>query len=134
MAGFVPLAAAAGLDETELLKDLDGEVVNEKKVENQPQFDATGYVKKEDLGRAVAESGIIDASIHDLDIEHQALTGQRLPGARALVEEAIKAGKQLTQYVAEKYNYADLRAKAQAAAIDKQVNDRVEAELHQAVL
>jgi hypothetical protein len=128
---FRTTAESMGLDANELLKDLDVTPVEDKNKpnQNQQQFDATGYVKKEDLGRAVAESGIIDASIHDLDIEHQALTGQRLPGARALVEEAIKANKPLTQYVAEKYNYADLRKKADDAAIAKRIEEGVQAEL-----
>lgn len=49
---------------------------------------------------------LIPATLADLEDKHRALFGTALPGKRQLVEEAMKAGKSLDAYAAEKFGFA----------------------------
>lgn len=115
LARLKALATANGLDENEVLKDIEVVPVPDKK-NDQQTVDTSGFVRKEDLQRGIAESALVDATIYDVASEYQELTGKPLRNAAELVSEAIRAQKPISQYVAEKFDFAKLRNdKAEAA-------------------
>lgn len=119
------LGVASGLSEEEVLRDLEVvEVPDDKKVQ---AVDTTGFLRKEDLQRGIAESALVDASIHDVATRHYELTGKPLRDAAGLVTEAIKAGKSITQYADEKFGFAKLETDQAAANIKKQIDDGIAA-------
>lgn len=108
MARLRSLAAANGLKEEDVLKDITVIPVTEKKPDTP---DMSGYIRKEDLNTAAIQSVLGDATIYDLAAEYQDLTGKPLRNTRELVAEAVKAGRNLQEYVAEKLQFSDLRQK-----------------------
>lgn len=118
------LAAANGLSEEEVLRDIEV-VVPEKKVETQ-QFDTSKFVSREDIQRGVIESALGEATIADISDELFTLTGKRF-NRREFVAGAVKAGKTLDQYAEETFGFTKLREDASKAAIDKQIADGVAA-------
>jgi len=128
------LAVANGLDENEVLRDIDTAVITPKKEEETvPNIDTSKFLTREDATRVMAESALIDASIHDIAMDYMELTGQPLKGAATLVQEALKAGKPLTQYAEEKFKFGELRAKRGEADIQKRIDEAVAAKTAQLV-
>ena len=124
------LAVANGLSEDEVLKDLDVVVAPTKK-EPVADFDTSQFVKRSEIQQTVAESALIDASIHDVAADYFELTGKPLRDASKLVQEAILAKKTISVYAAEKFGFAKLRSDQSEAAIQKRIDDGVEAKLTQ---
>lgn len=118
------LAAANGLSEEDVLKDLEVAPVEDKKVV--PTFDTSGFVKKEDIQRGVVESTLGEAIVADIADEVAALTGKRF-SRREFVMEAVKAGKTLDQYAEEKFGLAKLREDKANADIQKRIDDGIAA-------
>lgn len=121
------LAVANGLSEDEVLRDLDTTPVPEEK-KTVPEFDTSKFVTREQIAQTVAESALIDASIHDIAVEYHELTGKPLKDASKLVQEAIQARKPLGQYVAEKFKFAELKDARAKADIQRQIDEAVAAE------
>ncbi len=119
------LAVANGLNEEEVLRDIDVTPVVDKKVEN--TMDTSGFLRKEDLQRGIAESALVDASIHDVATEYLELTGKPLKGAADLVSEAIKAGKPIMQYANEKFQFDKLRKERDDRAYAERLKTDVDA-------
>lgn len=125
LARLKALATANGLDENEVLKDIEVAPVPEKKVES--TMDTSGFLRKEDLQRGIAESALVDATIYDVTSEYQELTGKPLRNAAELVAEAIKANKPISQYVAEKFDFAKLRHDREEAAYKERLKQDTDA-------
>jgi hypothetical protein len=127
------LAIANGLDENEVLKDIEAPPnPNPQNSQNPPQnppLDTTKFVTKDDMIRGVRESALVDATIYDLGNEHQALFGKPLPNAAQLVAEAVQAGKPLRTFWEEKYKVPEKRNELQEASIQERIKAGVEAEL-----
>lgn len=121
------LAVANGLPENEVLEGLDTVIVptEEKKV---PDFDTSKFVTRDQIAQTVAESALIDASIHDVAAEYFDLTGKPLRDASKLVQEAIAARKPIGQFAAEKFGFAKLKEDRANADIQKRIDDAVLAE------
>lgn len=119
------LAAANGLNEEDVLKDIEVTPVPDKKVA--PTFDTSGFITKENLQRSIAESALIDSSIHDVATRHFMLTGKPLLNARALVTEAIQKGKSIDEYAEEKFGFAKLQADKDAVDYAARVKADVDA-------
>lgn len=121
------LAMANGLAEEDVLRDLDTVVISqeEKKV---PDFDTSKFVTREQIAQTVAESALIDASIHDVAAEYFDLTGKPLRDASKLVQEAIAARKPIGQYASEKFGFAKLKDDRANADIQRRIDDAVAAE------
>jgi hypothetical protein len=94
------LAMANGLPVDEVLKELD---FVENKVVDPPQFDTSKFVTKDDISQANQGHALVNALIYDLGERHRDLFGTRLPNAKELVAEAIKAGRPLEDYWKEKF-------------------------------
>lgn len=120
--------AAYGIDETELLKDLEIEVPNPNPNNPNPTFDASKYVTREQIQEVTRESALIDATIHDLSEEYRELYGKPLRGAATLVQEAIAAKKPLRVYAEEKLEFGKKRQEVDAASVQKRIDDAVAAE------
>lgn len=118
------LAAANGLSEEEVLKDIEVAPVVDKKTEQ--QFDTSKFVSREDIQRGVIESALGEATIADIADEVMELTGTRFKRAEFLAE-AVKSGKTLEQYAEQKFGIAKLRTDRAAAAIQKQIEDGITA-------
>lgn len=118
------VATANGLDEEAILKDIEVPVVPEKKTI--PDFDASGFVRKEDLARGIQDSALVDASIHDVAMEYQELTGKPLRGAAEMVQEAIQKGLSIKAYAEQKFGFAKLRADRDEAAVQERIKKGVE--------
>ncbi len=119
------MAAANGLDETEVLKDIDTVVIPKK--DDVTPFDTSKFLTRDDAKKAVMESALIETSIHDLAIRHQELTGQPLRNASALLTEALQANMRLDDYAAKKFDYAKLEGEKTEAVIQKRIDDAVKA-------
>lgn len=122
------IAKAYGVPEDQI--GLEAPVVVDKKVEG---TDLSGYLKAEDfdsrLKKTVAESALIDASIHDLDMEYFTLTGKHLTNAAQLVTEAINSGQNLKAFAETKLGLPKLRQDA----TEKQVQERIDREVAEKV-
>lgn len=121
------VAASHGLDEAELLKDVETVVPVIKKDEH--IVDTSQFVNKADLQKGVIESVIGDASLYDIAAEYEMLSGKKLLNARELVIDAVKAGRQLRDYVEEKLDFKGLRTKQNEDAINLRVNTEVAAKV-----
>ncbi len=127
MARLKSLAVANGLPEDEVLKDLDvTPVPNSPKPGEQP-IDTSRFITRENLQQTVQESALIDATIYDLSVEYQELTGKPLKGAGLLVQEAIKANRPLGDYIAQKFDFKGLRQKASDADVQRRIDEAVKA-------
>ena len=118
------LAAANGLTEADVLKDIEVPPVVEKKVES--TMDTSQFVKKEDLSTAAIQSVFGDAIVSDIADEVMALTGKRF-SRREFVEGAVKAGKSLDAYAEEKFGLVKLRQDKTDAEIQKRIDDGIAA-------
>lgn len=122
------LAVANGLDESEVLKDLDVGVVEPAKVATSAidtsKFLTTDQLKAQ-VTQAAQEAAMVDASIYDIASEHQRLFGTALPSAKNLVEGAIKAKQTLSQYWESTFKVAEKRAEATEKAIQERVDKAV---------
>jgi hypothetical protein len=127
LARLKSIAVANGLDENEVLRDIDT-VVTPPKKDDVANFDTSKFLTREDAAKVMAESALIDASIHDLAIKHQELTGAPLRGAAVLVKEALDARMSLSDYLSKKFDYPTLEAKVTEAGIQKRVDEAVAAE------
>lgn len=121
------LAKAYGVPETEL--GLEAPVVTDNKppVVVPGAVDTSQFITKESLQKTIAESAMIDASIHDLDMEYFELTGKHLKNAADIVSKAIQAGKPLRAFAEEALGLGKLRQDAAQAAIQKQIDEGVAA-------
>jgi hypothetical protein len=123
------IAKAYGVDESQL----GLEPVVDKSKEPAAGTDLSGYLKADEfdarLKKTVAESALIDASIHDLDMEYFNLTGKHLTNAAALVTEAITSGKNLREFAEGKLNLPKLRSDA----AEKTVQERIDREVAEKV-
>lgn len=100
-----------------------------QQMQNQP-FDPKAHklVTTDDIARYADLEGDAIAMMNDLSSEYQRLTGKALldysteidgrtvRGARALRQEALKAGKRMDDYVADKFDFAGKRAAAADAS------------------
>lgn len=119
------LAAAQGLEEADVLKDLDvAPVVVDKKVEQ--TMDTSKFVSREDIQRGVIENALGEATVGDIADEVFSLTGKRF-SRREFVAGAVKAGKTLEQYAEETYGLTKLRTDKAEADIQKRIDDAVTA-------
>lgn len=100
------LAAANGLAEADVLKDIEVVPVVEKKAEQ--QVDTSKFVSREDIQRGVIESALGEATIADISDEVFALSGKRF-SRKEFVTDAVKSGKTLEQFAEEKFGLAKLR-------------------------
>ncbi len=91
------------------------------------EFDASQYVRREDVLKHVQESALLDAMIHDIAVKHQVLFGAPLTDAVALVQEAMSQNKSLTGYWEEKYKVVDKRKEVDELSIKKRIDDAVAA-------
>jgi hypothetical protein len=125
------LAVANGLPEDDVLKDLDTAPVNNNQNQNQNQnqngFDPSQYVKRSEIAQTVAESALVDASIHDVAAEYFELTGKPLRDASKLVQEAIQAKKPIMQYAAEKFEFDKLKQARSDADVQRRIDEAVKA-------
>lgn len=122
------LAVANGLPVDEVLKDLEVTAPNpEVKPSVGAGFDTSQFVTRDQIQQTVAESALIDATIYDLSVEYQELTGKSLKGAASLVNEAIAAKKPLAVYVAEKFKFEDLRKQRAEGDIQTRIDAAVKA-------
>lgn len=128
MARLKSLAVANGLSEEDVLKDLDvtPPAPGAPKPGEAP-FDTSQFVTRQNIQDTVRESALIDATIYDVAGEYQELTGKPLRGAGALVQEAIKAGKPLGEYIATKFDFAGLRTKASEGDVQRRIDEAVKA-------
>jgi hypothetical protein len=121
------IAVANGLDEADVLKDLDAPS-NPPVVT--PTIDTSKFLTAEQLAEQVREAArtaaFVDASIHDIAVEHQKLFGVPLPSAKDLVAEAIKAGKTLDQYWSEKFKVPEKQAEVREAEINERIKKAVD--------
>lgn len=111
------LAMANGMDEAEVLKDIDVLPAKKEEPVKTSDIDTSKFLTREDLAKGIGESALVDAAIYDIASEYQELTGKSLRGAALLVQEAIKAGKTLQTYADEKFGLPKLRE--EKAAKDK---------------
>lgn len=122
-------ALAAGIDEKEFLKGLEDGTVTDPNAPGVKGPDMSKYLTQEQLAQSVRgaaqESALLDATIHDLDVSYQTLFGTRLNNAAELVQEAIKAGQPLKQYVETKYNFAGKRQEAATAETQKKIDEGI---------
>lgn len=125
LARLKSLAAANGLSEEEVLKDIEVAPVPEKKVETQ-NFDTSKFVSREDIQRGAIESVLGEAAIADIADEVMALTGNRF-NRREFVAEAVKAGKTLDAYAEQKFGLTKLREDKANADIQKRIDDGIAA-------
>lgn len=121
------MAVANGLDETEVLKDIDTAPAPIKKDDMSQPFDTSKFLTREDAQKAVVESALIEGSIHDVSVRHQELTGQPLRNVKDLMMEALAARVKLEDYVAKKFDYAKLEADKTEQAIQARIADAVKA-------
>lgn len=117
------IAKAYGVPESEL--GLEAPVI--KKEEPVPGFDTSKFITRENIQQVMSEGALIDASIHDLDMEYFDLTGKHLKNAAELVGKAIAGKQNLKAFVEKELDLPGLRAKAGQAAIDKQIQEGIEA-------
>jgi hypothetical protein len=120
------IAVANGLDEADVLKDLD--VPSNPPVP--PSVDTSKFLTADQLTERVREAtrtaAFVDATIHDIAVEHQKLFGVPLPSAKDLVAEAIKAGKTLDQYWSEKFKVPEKQAEVREAEINERIKKAVD--------
>lgn len=86
-----------------------------------PSIDTSKFVTRDEANNLA----LLDAAIHDLNVEHQKLFGTPLPGAVQLVQEAMAAGTKLTEFWANKYRVEDRRKEIAQADFNKRVEEEV---------
>lgn len=137
------IAIANGLDENEILKDLD--VPSNSQNQNtggSPGLDTSKFLTsdqlKDQVRQASREAAMIDATIYDISTEHQKLFGTVLPSAATLVEGAIKAGKTLKQHWEESFKVPEKRTEVSEndikARIEQGIKDGMATQLSNQVL
>lgn len=90
-------------------------------------MDTSQFITKDSLQKTIAESAMIDASIHDLDMEYFELTGKHLKNAAEIVGAAIQAGRPLRAFAEEKLGLPKLRTDAANADIQRRIDEGVAA-------
>jgi hypothetical protein len=116
------LATTHGISEDEIKDILEGETVNPAAGTPPGTAPAAGPDTSQFLRRDEAHAlAMLDASIHDLNVEHQRLFGTALPSATTLVQEALAAKKTLTEYWADKFKVAERRVTIQEEEINKRI-------------
>jgi hypothetical protein len=83
------LAIANGLNEEDVLKDLD--VTPTSPANKEAPFDTSKFLTREEVQRVTQEAALLDANIYDVAERHKELFGARLD-TKGLVERAIKSG------------------------------------------
>lgn len=124
------IAAEHGLDENELLKDLDMSTPVTSPVVA-ATFDTSGFVTKKDLEKGAVDSAFLESIVNDIADEHRELFGTNLKRTD-LVREALQSGKSVEAFWKEKYKVGEKLAALQEAKIDQRIKDAVatrEAEL-----
>lgn len=120
-------AAQYGMDENELLKDLDTmETPHIPAQAAQPQIDTSKFITRESLAQTARDAALLEGIMGDLADEHRELFGTRLNRAE-LVREAIASGKTVEQQWADKFKVSDKRSELSNAAIEKRIADAVAA-------
>lgn len=126
------VAVASGLDENEVLKDLD--VTSNNPNPNpggQPTLDTSKFLTSDQLKQQVAqaqrEAALIDATIYDLAAEYRRLYGQEPPSgwAKSVVEGALSTKTTLEQYVTKEFKFDEKRGEASEKAIQARIDEAV---------
>jgi len=116
------VAVRYGVAEDEIKLE-DGQPVEQTK----PQFDDSLYARKDDIAKGVRDAALLDATIHDLDVEHQELFGKRIANSQSLVQEALASGKTLRSYWEEKFKVNDRRGEIAENNIKARIDEAVKA-------
>lgn len=119
------IAKAYNVPESQL--GLEAPVDDKKVTPAAGEADLSKFITRENIQQVMSEGALIDASIHDLDMEYFELTGKHLKNAAELVGKAIASKQNLKSFVEKELNLPDLRQKAGAAAIQKQIDEGIEA-------
>ncbi len=125
------VAAANGLDEAEVLKDLDTPVVLPNP--NQPNMDTSKFLTvdqlNEQVGKAARETAFVDATIMDLATEYRELYGKNPPmgWGRSVVEGALKSKQTLNEYVNREFKFDEKRQEVQKASIAAEIQAGIDA-------
>lgn len=117
------IAKAYGVPESEL--GLEAPVI--KKEEPIPGFDTSKFVTRDNIKQVMSEGALIDASIHDLDMEYFELTGKHLRNAAELVGKAIAQNTNLRALVEKELDLPGLRIKASDAVVQRKIDEGIEA-------
>jgi len=115
-------------DEDVKLDDVVLEAKKESVVE-QAQRGLTEEDLRRIVGGGLAEAGYLDATIHDLSVQHQELFGTPLRDATKLVQEALAAKVPLTQYYAAKYKVEERQKVVAEEQYQQRLKNDVEAEV-----
>lgn len=127
------LALANGLDENEVLKDINVPVNPNPNPNPAPGFDTSKFLTADQLNahvqKAARETAFVDATIMDLAGEYRLLYGKDIPPGwgRAVVEGAIKSGLTLNDYVSKEYKFDEKRTQAAEAGIQARIDAAVTA-------
>ena len=97
------------------------------------EVDVSKFLTATDLDERLKKTqtfgSLLQAQIYDLAQEHQALFGKPLPKATELVQEALKAGKSLEDYWADKYKVGERRNEVLREQIRREEHEKVDSEL-----
>lgn len=118
------LATASGFSEEDVLKDLDLPV-NDPKPNTAPTFDTSKFVTLDQMNSVTSQAAMLDATIHDISVQHQDLFGGRI-NAKALVEAALKSGKSLETYWKETYKVDEKLKEKEEASIQARIDTAVQ--------
>lgn len=121
------LGKAYGVPDAELGLEAPVGDVKEIKPAIGSTMDTSQFITKDSLQKTIAESAMIDASIHDLDMEYFELTGKHLKNAADIVGAAIQSGKGLRAFAEEKLGLPKLRTDAANADIQRRIDEGVAA-------
>lgn len=87
--------------------------------------DLSNYLTKADFENAATGSLLLQTAIHDLSVRHQALFGEPLKDATALVREAIAAKQSLEDFWSSKYKVAEKQAAITEEAVQQRIQTAV---------
>lgn len=91
------------------------------------------YISEMDLNKAVVEgtvgSVLGTAQLFELQNEYQQLTGKPLENVSGMVQEALKAGRPMMDYIREKLEFDKLRSEKSEKDLEAKIQARVQEEL-----
>ncbi len=120
-------AAELGLDETELLRDLDipasASVVPPAGGGN---MDTSQFITRESLQKTAREVALLEGVVNDLADTHFDLFGKRL-NRTELIKAATTSGKSVEQYWNETFKVEEKRAELANVAVEKRISEAVAA-------
>lgn len=127
-------AAQLGLNEEDLLRDLDVPVATQTAKEL--EVDTSKFVTKEMIQQTAREAAVLEGILGDVAEEHSILFPNQRLNRTQLVQEAIAAGKSVEAHWADKFKVSDRRAAIASADIDRRISEAVaakEAELRSTI-